>query len=716
MKMKLKELNYNVNDGRVRFQKEGHKYWIDNDGTDLTSVTSFIGTFFDKFDDNKAINSIITNKDYNNPDYKYYNMKEEEIRDMWKKNSDEASKMGTDLHTDIENFYNDIDVDNNSLEFSYFKKFYDDYKDIYEPYRTEWIIFSDVLKITGCIDMVFKNKDGSLSLCDWKRSKLISYSSFNNKTFGKFPFDKLQDCNYTHYSLQLNLYKTILEKYYNISIKDMFLLILHPVNKSYIKIDVKDLKKESDYLLHMRKISLEKKGYVINLDTEYSLDLSEYEEDKKEKKEIFSKYSIELSEKQLEAYDLVAKGKSILLTGEAGSGKSFVIKYIYNLLRYKYNIVITSTTGISASIINGVTLHSYLGIGLGTQNTSDLFLKISKNFFLLQKWKKLDILVIDEISMLSCELFDKLEILARSLRQNSSPFGGIQLILSGDFFQLPPVNKDDMETKLCFEAKSWNKCIDKVINLNYNFRQNEDSTFKKCLNEIRTGQISDETVQILESRVDIELRNNYGILPTKIYSLNVDVDKENENELNKLLIKDESTEFYQYDMTYDSFYEKKKNFTVNIEDKIKKSCNFPISLQLCKGAQVMLLYNIDVENKLCNGSRGIVVDFDSDLPIVQFLDGKKIVVNYITLDIEENNKKVLSITQLPLKVAFAVSVHKSQGCTLDYGIVDLSNIFEDGQAYVALSRLRNIDGLCIKNFNRNSIRANNKVLDFYHNL
>ena len=719
----LKEINNHVNDERVSFESVGHKYWIDNDGTDLTSVTTFIGSFFDKFDNSKAINSILSNKEYNNPGYKYYNMSEEEIREIWRKNSNDASTMGTNLHTDIENFYNNISVKNNSLEFSYFRKFYDEYKNIYEPYRTEWIIFSEVLKITGSIDMVFKNKDGTLTICDWKRSKLINFSSFDNKTFGRFPFNHLQDCNYTHYSLQLNLYKTILEKFYNMKVKDMFLLVLHPSNNSYIKLDVKEMIKESDYLLHIRKLSLEKIGYDnINLDIKYHVDFSEIiryniftDQQIQKKKETDNK----LSEKQLEAYNLVMNGKNILLTGEAGSGKSFVIKQIYNSLKYKYNIVITSTTGISASIINGVTLHSYLGIGLGTLDASDLFVKISKNFFMFKRWKDIDILVIDEISMLSCELFDKLEILARSLRQSSLPFGGIQLILSGDFFQLPPVNRnrnDDDITKFCFEAKSWNKCIDNVVNLNFNFRQNEDFIFKKCLNEIRVGKISDETVKILESRVDVELTNEYGILPTKIYSLNVDVDLENEKELNNLLIDDESIEFYQYDMTYESYYQKKNNFVVNIEDKIKKSCNLPLTLQLCKGAQVMLLYNIDVTNKLCNGSRGIVVDFDSELPIVQFLDGKKILINYITLDIEENNKKVLSVTQIPLKVAFATSAHKSQGSTLDYGIVDLSNIFEDGQAYVALSRLRTLDGLCIKNFNKNCIRTNNKVLDFYNKL
>ena len=269
-----------------------------------------------------------------------------------------------------------------------------------------------------------------------------------------------------------------------------------------------------------------------------------------------------LSEKQKVAYRNILEGKSVFLTGKAGSGKSGVINLFYKQYKYKKHIGITSTTGTSAILINGSTLHSFLGIGLGTADVEFLYMNIKNKGHILKRWLELDVLIIDEISMLSPKLFDKLENLAKVVRKNDLPFGGIQLILTGDFLQLPCVDS----VKFCFEAESWYKCVNKIIYLTENFRQN-DLEFHKCLSEVRINELSPESIKLLKSCQNNKLENEYGILPTKIYALNKDVDEENIQEINKLFQKDNELQFYEYQLEYEVL---KKGFR-NPEDKIKKT-------------------------------------------------------------------------------------------------------------------------------------------------
>jgi ATP-dependent DNA helicase PIF1 len=212
----------------------------------------------------------------------------------------------------------------------------------------------------------------------------------------------------------------------------------------------------------------------------------------------------------------------------------------------------------------------------------------------------------------------------------------------------------------------------------------------------------------------MKLVNEHGIMPTKIFSLNRDVDNENEKELNNLVVKNPDLEFYEYELTYDILKKSMKNF--NFEERIKKTCNVPFTLQLCKGAQVMLMFNLDLDLKLCNGSRGVIVGFDGEIPIVKFLNGVTMTIIHKTWTIEENGEPIFMFTQIPLKVAFAVSAHKVQGITIDYSEVDLANIFEFGQAYVALSRCRTLEGLSIINLNKECFKAHPRVVDFYNSL
>lgn len=422
---------------------------------------------------------------------------------------------------------------------------------------------------------------------------------------------------------------------------------------------------------------------------------------------------IKLNKLQQEAYDNIIKGHNVFITGSAGTGKSVVIQFYRERNMIFKNIGVTSTTGVSAIVIGGTTLHSYLGIGIGTDNVENLIRKINKNKKIKNRWKTIDVLIIDEISMLSPELFDKIEEIARKMRYIKNipdkPFGGIQLILTGDFLQLPVVKNDHF----CFESKSWNNCIEKTIYLTEIVRQN-DKSFQNILNEIRFGFISTEAKKILNSRIGIKLKNDKGIKPTRIYTTNVSVDMLNEDELNKL---ENEEGLFEYEMNYD-FYD--YNLTTcdknRLIEKYTKSCLAPDKLLLCRGAQVMLLANLDIEHGLANGSRGIVIDFIENIPIVRFMNGQEKIMEYYSWDIKEGEDVIMRINQIPLKLAWAFTIHKSQSITLDYAEIDLGNMFTYGQAYVGLSRVKNIEGLSIIEINYGKIQAHPKAIEYYNRL
>lgn len=384
-----------------------------------------------------------------------------------------------------------------------------------------------------------------------------------------------------------------------------------------------------------------------------------------------------------------------------------LIKMFIEVYRQNKIIGVTSTTGISALLFGGTTLHSFLGIGLGTASVEDIVSKIFKRSYLKKRWCELETLIIDEISMLSPALFDKLEEIARTVRHDERPFGGIQLILSGDFLQLPCIGSD----KFCFESKKWNNCIDKTVYLTEIMRQ-KDKKFQECLNNIRIGLITREIRELLQSRINVKIKNDHGIRPTKLYCTNYSVDYINNEELDKLAAND--PDFYEYNMETHVF-PGVKNRTYIIE-KYKKNCNAPETIQLCTGAQVMLLYNLDLDGGLVNGSRGVIKSFVGDVPLVRFMNGREVVIDYHTWEVEENGKKVMRVIQIPLKLAYALTAHKSQGCTLDCVEIDMTNVFDYGQAYVMLSRVKNIENLNILGIDFDKIKAHPTAVEFYQSL
>ena len=429
-----------------------------------------------------------------------------------------------------------------------------------------------------------------------------------------------------------------------------------------------------------------------------------------------SKYfEIKLNEKQEEAYKAICQGKSILLSGEAGTGKTEVIKKFHRDFSKKRNIALTSTTGTSALLMGGTTIHSFLGIGLGKGSAGYIASGIRGKKNVTKRWNDLDILVIDEISMLDPELFDKLDKVGRMIRgaeashRKDLPWGGIQLVLSGDFLQLPVVGSDNFT----FEAASWDASVTESFILEENVRQSGDVKWREILADIRLGIVTEEAITILKSRVNTDVSKN-GVIPTKLYSRNVDVDRVNDDALDILAANNPDLVFSEYEMT--AIKMTKKKISDQVIDSYKGRCIAPETLQLCVGAQVMLLIN-KLDLGLSNGSRGYVTRFtqETGLPVVKFTNGVEIEIERHDFRVNDSNGDVeFVLDQLPLKIAYALSIHKSQGITLDCVEVDIRSCFCDGQAYVALSRVKNLDGLSIVGgFNPDSIRANEKCINYY---
>jgi len=423
------------------------------------------------------------------------------------------------------------------------------------------------------------------------------------------------------------------------------------------------------------------------------------------------------TDKQELAFKMMKDGKNIFITGPAGSGKTFIIKnfidyYRANIETENSKIYVTSTTGLSSILIDGMTIHRYSGIGLGNKDIETHFKKINKFPNLRKRWIETIVLISDEISMLNPDLFDKLEILARKIRKIDKPFGGIQIILSGDFLQLRAVNSNSF----CFESFSWDIVIDKTIYLDKIVRQN-DPKLQNILNNIRIGIVNDEVKELLNSCLNKNLENKDGIIPTLLYSKKNMVLEHNNNELAKLI--NSGIENHKYH----AYYEFSKNITDESKDFYKEILDSQYQVEntiiFTINNQVMLTVN-KPEHNLANGSRGIIVNFcmkeSITLPVVKFLNGVLLTINFHDYMIEEN-KTIVCKMQIPLIHSWAITIHKAQGMSLEFLKTDIgSSIFEYGQAYVVLSRIKNIEGLSLMNIDYSKIKAHPKILKYYENL
>ncbi|TRZ23787.1 hypothetical protein HGM15179_003354 [Zosterops borbonicus] len=408
-----------------------------------------------------------------------------------------------------------------------------------------------------------------------------------------------------------------------------------------------------------------------------------------------------LSAEQEAVLGAVRSGKSIFFTGSAGTGKSFLLKRIVGSLPPNVTYA-TASTGVAACHIGGTTLHAFAGIGSGKAPLEQC-IQLAERPGVRQHWLACQHLIIDEISMVDGKFFDKLEAVARAVRKRDEPFGGIQLIICGDFLQLPPVSKANEETKFCFQAKSWRKCIHINMELT-EVRRQTDKAFISLLSAIRVGRCTEEvTRQLMETAAHRSERD--GILATRLCTHKDDVEITNERRLQQLPGEVRVFEALDSDPM--------------LVKLIDAQCPVGGRVELKLGAQVMLAKNLDVSQGLVNGARGVVVGFESEqkgLPKVRFLCGVTQVIKMEKWVIKGPSGVHLSRQQLPLKLAWAISIHKSQGMSLDCVEISLSRVFESGQAYVALSRARSLAGLRVLDFDPKVVRADPAVLQFYRQL
>jgi len=404
---------------------------------------------------------------------------------------------------------------------------------------------------------------------------------------------------------------------------------------------------------------------------------------------------------QAEALDILKLGYNVFLTGPAGSGKTHLLNKYINWLKDNYvDVGITASTGIAATHMGGTTIHSWTGMGIKDSVTSGDLEELKTRKYLRDRFERTQVLVIDEVSMLHHFRLDLIDEICRHMKNNDAPFGGMQVILCGDFFQLPPVARTgEPLAQFAYEAEVWKSANFKICYLEEQHRQT-DSAFLKVLNEIRGNRLSDEGMKHLRGRQN--KKTFQGIEPTRLHTHNIDVDLINQRELEKL--HGQGREFVM-----DGKGRKP------LVDALKKSCLAPEVLKLKVGAKVMFVKN-NFEEGFVNGTLGKVVAFDQDGPVVQIINGRNIHVKPVNWMIEEDGKAKATISQYPLRLAWAITVHKSQGMSLDAIEVDLSKSFERGMGYVALSRVRSLEGLTLLGLNEMAVQVRGEVLDFDEEL
>ena len=409
---------------------------------------------------------------------------------------------------------------------------------------------------------------------------------------------------------------------------------------------------------------------------------------------------------QKEALDILKTGGNAYITGAAGSGKTHLLNmYIEYLKDHDVDMGITASTGIAATHMGGVTIHSWTGMGVRNDLSPYDLEGMQEKQYLWKRLEKVKVLIIDEVSMLHHFRLDLVDKILKAFKRNDLPFGGVQVILCGDFFQLPPVSRyGEPDPKFIYHSNSWKEGNFKVCYLEEQFRQNDDISVR-VLNDIRGSRVDEGTMNHVRTRFrtqdgEVVISMDPVIKPTRLYTHNVDVDSVNEAELKHL--KGDS-------MTYEMDTIGK----ANIVDILKKSCMAQEILNLKVGAKVIFVKN-NFDAGYANGTLGIVRNLEgsSGGPVVETLTGKLIDVPVESWTIEEDGKVKAELKQYPLRLAWAITVHKSQGMSLDAVEVDLSRAFEKGMGYVALSRVRSWNGLTILGFNDKALLVDPEVMSY----
>ncbi len=397
---------------------------------------------------------------------------------------------------------------------------------------------------------------------------------------------------------------------------------------------------------------------------------------------------------QDEAFSLLTMGHNVFLTGPAGTGKTYLINRYRNWLsKNNIPVALTASTGIAATHIGGVTIHSWSGLGVRNNLSAYDLEDLLEKKYLSDRIKNVSVLILDEISMLSAGQFSALDDICRTFRSTELPFGGLQIVLSGDFFQLPPIQSYSRRPNFAFESESWKNGRIKACYLEEQFRQTDDG-LSQILADIRNGTVNKKTKDLLFSR--LQKKPVGEVAPARLFTHNEDVDKINSAELEKL-----SGPTKVYEMT--------GRGAKKLRESLARSILAPERLALKPEARVMFVRN-NFEAGFVNGTLGVVSNFDrTGWPVVRLADGKKIVVSPETWRVEEDGKIKAEVNQLPLRLAWAITVHKSQGMSLDAIEIDLSKAFVPGMGYVALSRARRLDGLNILGLNDTALQVEQRI-------
>lgn len=401
---------------------------------------------------------------------------------------------------------------------------------------------------------------------------------------------------------------------------------------------------------------------------------------------------------QPEAIKMMMSGKNIFLTGEPGAGKTYTLnQFIEQAREAGKRIAVTASTGIAASHIDGVTIHSWSGLGIKDSIRDDEIERMSYNDDFMERYNRVDILIIDEISMLHGSRLNMVDRVARWLRNKNMPFGGLQVIFVGDLFQLPPVSRDS-DIDWVHLSKAWKDAAPETCYLTEQHRQGADSALLNILRELRReGRLSFQSLATLRDRI-VPLPDDDSV--TRLFTHNINVDQLNLGMLDKI---DEPVQNFYMSTTGDRFK----------ADQIKRNLLCPEKLELKVGAEVMFCAN-NFDDGFVNGTRGKVIRFsNAGNPVVLTTDDKEVAVQqYTWRTFNDYGRELASVTQYPLRLAWAVTVHKSQGLSLDAAIIDLTKAFTPGMGYVALSRVRSLEGLYLVGMNEQALELDPEITKF----